>query len=741
VTLSALVLLTSLVAGGDTLSGRVMDRDGHAVEGATLVVVELHRVAISRTDGRFRFADIPAGRYTLTVRGLGFAPLARQVTVSGSTTLDLTMNRTSVWVEPVTVTATRAPLDILSSPLPTAALSEDRLRRAQSVSLAHALTELPGINALTTGQQIGKPVIRGLAGPRVLVLEDGSRLEDYSWSDEDGPSVDARLAQRVEVIRGPVSVLYGSDALGGVVNVIPAELPDANGGPSATHTGFEISGASNNAELEGAARLEGASGSWGWRLFGIGRFASSLHTPLGELDNTGFSAISGEAAVGTRSARGSTTLRYTRYGGEFKLLEAEGPATGETGGPERKLSDDRVQLAGAYLLGSVRLETKAQWQRHSLIEVSDTGTSPGGAPLEGTAFDLLLNTLSFDMLAHHAVGARIRGTLGASGVYQTNDTRGRIPLVPDARTRSAAVFAFEEAGLGRVSVLAGGRVDLRRLTADANPTLGLSGETRDYTALSGTLGVVYRPRAAVALTANVGRAWRAPTLFELFSNGPHLGEARYEIGDAGLKPEAGTDLDVGVRWRGPHVRAELAGYRNAIGRFIYITPTDSFVHVTPADSLRVYRYQQANARLVGAEAAVELEVASPVTLHARADAVRGTNRATGDPLPLVPPARAAFGAELHHSGGDSWVNRAYAGAEIEVATRQTRLNPLDIPTGGYTLLNLSAGFERPLAGRACHVDLAVRNATNVSYRSFLSRYKEFALDPGRNVVLRISLGE
>ena len=740
-TLSALVLLTSLVAGGDTLSGRVMDRDGHAVEGATLVVVELHRVAISRTDGRFRFADIPAGRYTLTVRGLGFAPLARQVTVSGSTTLDLTMNRTSVWVEPVTVTATRAPLDILSSPLPTAALSEDRLRRAQSVSLAHALTELPGINALTTGQQIGKPVIRGLAGPRVLVLEDGSRLEDYSWSDEDGPSVDARLAQRVEVIRGPVSVLYGSDALGGVVNVIPAELPDANGGPSATHTGFEISGASNNAELEGAARLEGASGSWGWRLFGIGRFASSLHTPLGELDNTGFSAISGEAAVGTRSARGSTTLRYTRYGGEFKLLEAEGPATGETGGPERKLSDDRVQLAGAYLLGSVRLETKAQWQRHSLIEVSDTGTSPGGAPLEGTAFDLLLNTLSFDMLAHHAVGARIRGTLGASGVYQTNDTRGRIPLVPDARTRSAAVFAFEEAGLGRVSVLAGGRVDLRRLTADANPTLGLSGETRDYTALSGTLGVVYRPRAAVALTANVGRAWRAPTLFELFSNGPHLGEARYEIGDAGLKPEAGTDLDVGVRWRGPHVRAELAGYRNAIGRFIYITPTDSFVHVTPADSLRVYRYQQANARLVGAEAAVELEVASPVTLHARADAVRGTNRATGDPLPLVPPARAAFGAELHHSGGDSWVNRAYAGAEIEVATRQTRLNPLDIPTGGYTLLNLSAGFERPLAGRACHVDLAVRNATNVSYRSFLSRYKEFALDPGRNVVLRISLGE
>src|SRR6266702_6686562 len=340
----ALALLASLLAG-DTLSGRIADRDGRAVSGAAVVVVELHRVALTGTDGRFHFRDIPAGIYTLTVRSLGFAPLARRVTVSGSTTLDLTLERMSVWVEPVTVTATRAPLDVFSSPLPTEALSEDRLRRAQSVSLAHALAELPGINALSTGQQIGKPVIRGLAGPRVLVLEDGSRLEDYSWSDEDGPSVDARLAQRVEVIRGPASVLYGSDALGGVVNVIPEELPDANRGPATVRTAFELSGASNNAELGAAARVEGASGTWGWRLFGIGRHATDLRTPAGELDNTGFGALSGEAALGFHGGSGGTTLRYTRYGGEFKLLEAEGaPAGGTEAGPERKLSDDRVQL-------------------------------------------------------------------------------------------------------------------------------------------------------------------------------------------------------------------------------------------------------------------------------------------------------------------------------------------------------------------------------------------------------------
>ena len=733
-------ILTVALSAGDTLSGRVADSDGKPVSGATVVVIELHRVALTRADGGFRFADMPAGRYTVTVRGPGFAPLARAVTVAGPTTLVVTLQRTSVWVEPVTVTATRAPLDAGASPLPTDALSEDRLRREQSVSLAQSLAELPGVNALTTGQQIGKPVLRGLTGPRVLVLEDGSRLEDYSWSDEDGPSVDARLAQRVEVIRGPASVLYGSDALGGVVNVIPEELPDANQGPKILSGGFEVSGASNNAELEGAARVEGASGAWGWRLFGIGRLAGSLHTPAGELDNTGFSALSGEAAVGTRGAHGSTTLRYTRSGGEFKLLEAEGPASGEAGGPERKLADDRVQLAGEYLVGGVRLETKAQWQRHWLSEVSDTGTGAGGQPLEGTTFDLLLNTATLDILAHHAAGARLRGTVGLSGVYQVNDTRGPIPLVPDAHVRSGALFVFEEAALGRIGLLAGARVDVRRLTADSNATLRLSSQTRDYTALSGNVGVVYRPAAAVALTANLGRAWRAPTLFELFSNGPHLGEARYEIGDPRLKAEVGTNVDVGVRWQGSRVRAELAAYRNAIGRFMYITPTDSFVSTTSTDSLRVYRYEQADAVLLGGEAGVEAELTAALTLRARADAVRGTNQATGEPLPLVPPARAALGAELHRAAL-GWVDRAYAGAEVEVATRQTRLNPLDVATAAYTVLNLSGGFVRPMLGRVGRVDLTIRNATNVSYRSFLSRYKEFALDPGRNVVVRISLGE
>src|SRR6185436_7704655 len=206
-----------------------------------------------------------------------------------------------------------------ASPLAVSNLSQDHLRRTTTISIAHALEALPGVQSLTTGGEIGKPVIRGLSGARVLVLDGGHRLEDYSWSDEDGPSIDARFAERVEVIRGPASLLYGSDAIGGVVNMIPADVPD---GPSHGGGSWEAYGASNNHEFGTALRLFGASQSVGWRLGVIGRKSEALSTPRGELENTGFAALNGEGAIGSHGSWGKGTLRVAHYGGEFRLLEA-----------------------------------------------------------------------------------------------------------------------------------------------------------------------------------------------------------------------------------------------------------------------------------------------------------------------------------------------------------------------------------------------------------------------------------
>ncbi len=745
VILAAACLLTAprsaraaAILAGDTLRGRITTVAGAPIQGVAVQLPELDRNTQSGADGTFLLADVPPGRHTVVFRRPGFAPVVQSVQLARTTELDVVLKETPFQLEPVVVTGTRTPVQPLLSVLPTATLSEDQLRRHQSVSLAHMLESIPGVHTLSTGMEIGKPVIRGLTGASVLVAENGSRLEDYSWSDEDGPALDARMADRVEVVRGPASILYGSDALGGVVNVIPAPLPDALGRAPFTRGSVEAYGASNNHEFGGVLKLEGAANGFGWRAVAIGRGAEALRTPLGELDNTGFMALNGELLGGFRGSRGNATLRYSRYGGEFKLLEANGPppgaVPGQDQGPERKTSDDRVQLAGNLLLGGLRLETRAQWQRHWLQEVADEPTTPGATVVPGqetTQFDLLLNTVTLDVLAHHHLGPAIQGTVGASGEFQDNNTRGPIPLVPNARHSSLGFYALERATSGPVSIVGGLRVDGQRMTADSNAMLGNAPRTLDWRAVSAEIGTVYEPVRGLAFQANLGRGWRTPTLFELFSAGPEIGEARYEIGSPALKTETAINIDGGVRLETSRLRASVQLYRNFIIDYIYLAPTNQFI-----DSLRVYRHEQADALLRGIEASLEVQPVTDLTLRTRFDAVLADNEVTGEYLPLTPPPRGT--AQIEYQTTElSWVRRLYVSVSGEKDWTQTRLNAFDVPTDGYELLNFAGGLEKGLGGHALRVDVSVHNATNVSYKDFLSRYKEFALNPGRNILLRV----
>ncbi len=722
----------------DTLRGRVTTAAGNPVQDVEVLLPELDRSARTGPDGGFMITNLPPGEHTVVLRRPGYGPVVQLLKLAGSTQLDFVLRETAFELEPVVVTGMRAPVTPLLSVMPTATLSEDRVRREQSVSLAHTLEAVAGVRTLSTGGEIGKPVIRGLSGSRVLVAEDGSRLEDYSWSDEDGPSVDARLADRVEVVRGPASVLYGSDALGGVVNVIPDPLPDALGRAPFTNGTFEAYGASNNHEFGGVLKLEGARQAFGWRATAIGRKSEALHTPAAELENTGFGSLDGELSAGLRGAWGGATVRYTRYGGEFKLLEAGGPPPGvpegQEAGPERKLSDDRVQVSGNILAGSLRLETKAQWQRHWLQEVSDEQIPGGPAPVPGqetVQFDLLLNTMTLDVLVHHALGPSVRGTVGAAGTFQDNDTRGPVPVVPDARTGSLALFGLERAAIGYLTLVAGARVDGRRLTADANADVGNPAARLAWGAASGDLGAVVAPVPGLALTVNAGRGWRAPTLFELFSSGPRIGEARYEIGRSDLNRESSLNFDLGARWERGRLRAEVEAYHNTINDYIYLTPTGDTI-----SGLRVYRHEQADAVLRGIEASAEVQPVTDLTLRARFDAVEGANQLTREPLPLMPPPRG--GLEIEYQSTEiRWATRLHLNVEGETFWTQHRLSSFDLATDGYRLLHFGAGIEKRIASRPMRLDVRVRNAGNVSYRDFLSRYKEFALSPGRNIVVRL----
>jgi len=724
--LLTILLIATIADAQVTLTGHVTDSEQRPIPDAVVAILEQDVKAVTDSSGAFTVTDLLPGTYTISIHRTGFAPETRTETIDTGTVLDVTLHPTPFAMEPVVVVATREPISPGSSPLPTSTLSGDQLRRNHTVSLAHSLEELPGLRALTTGAQVGKPVIRGMTGPRVLVLENEHRLEDYSWSDEDGPSVDARLAERLEVVRGPASLLYGSDALGGAVNAIPRALPDPRE-TGITRFGIELYGASNNREFGTALLAEGAHKPIGWRLFLVGRAAEDLNTPDGKLENTGFSAVNGEAVVGTRDDKGDVQLRYARYGGEFKLLEAEGPANAEEEeGPERKAADNRIQLTAKRLIGGLRWEFHGQWQGHSLIEMADAP----GTHTESEQFNLQLLTFSGDLLTHFGKG----GTVGISGMYQTNDSKGPIPLVPDANTSAGGLFVIEQVHTGNWDLSGGLRGDIHHIKADPNPDLAFTGDTQDASAISANVGAVYHLTQAWSLRGNVGNAWRAPTLLERYANGPRLSEARFEIGTNDLDNEKGVTFDAGLHLEASRVHGEISAFASKYTDFIYLTPTGQ-----TQDSLAVYRYEQADATLLGGEAALEVEAVGPLMLHGRVDYVRGDNDDLDEPLPLIPPLRGFVGGDLRFSKL-SWANAFELGAETELVDQQDRLSAFDTATDSYTLFHAHATLNRDFFGRDFRIDLTGRNLGDTSYRDFMSRYKGFALDQGRNVILRISTG-
>ena len=212
------------------IAGRVTDTTGVVLADVRVQIVELSRSGVTGADGRYAFASVPPGTYTLSFAHIGFAPQMRHATLGDAdVSLDVALTPSAVELSAVQVTATPIPTDPLNSPQPTAVLDAADLRTAQAPSLGETLGGLAGVHSLSTGVGIGKPVIRGLTSNRVLVLENGLRLETQQWGDEHSPNIETADADRIEVIRGPASVLYGSDALGGVINVIPKDLPDAIG--------------------------------------------------------------------------------------------------------------------------------------------------------------------------------------------------------------------------------------------------------------------------------------------------------------------------------------------------------------------------------------------------------------------------------------------------------------------------------------------------------------------------------
>ncbi|HEX5831820.1 MAG TPA: TonB-dependent receptor, partial [Gemmatimonadaceae bacterium] len=605
---------------------------------------------------------------------------------------------------------------------------------------AQTLAGEPGLANRYNGPAASMPVVRGLTGERIVVLQDGERTGDLAATSADhGLTMDPIAAQRVEVVRGPGSLLYGPSAIGGVVNVISNDVPtEVPGGVEGW-----VGGQAESVNPGGAASA-GVTLPLGERFAatvrGSFRDIDDVRTGAGRLPNTSARNWNGLASLGFVTTRGGVGVGYRTFDFNYGVPSAP---DAEEGGIRIDGRRHEALLRGSLntdwaAVPFVKVDGTAQWYEHDEIE-------PGGEV--GTTFELTTQTLN---ATAKTVLGRLTGAFGAQGLFRDYAATGEEAFTPGARSDNVGLFLFQELPLRggdddeheheHVEVPAlqvGARYDhyrIRSLSSADDPARFGPGRTRSFDAGSGSLGVNVPVGAGVSVAASVARAFRAPTVEELFADGFHAAVGTFDVGNPDLDAEVSTGVDGVLRVQRTRGSAQVSAYFNRVGDFIAAVPVGTAV-VDGTEVVPLVNYVQRDADLYGVEGQGELEVMSNLVVGVSGDVVRGRFRDAG-PLPFIPAARV--GASLRWDDG-----RFTAGTRVQHAFEQTRVtNPdasdpdaVDIPTDAYTLLDLDVGYTLVQGARAHTLVLRLDNAFDEEFRDATSRIKRFAPNPGRNVSL------
>jgi iron complex outermembrane receptor protein len=646
------------------------------------------------------------------VTAKGFVPTRADVTAAGtSVTLDVAVDPELHYTEVVSVAPdARSQFD---SYQPTAVLAGQDLLKQLETTVGATLGTQPGVAERSMGPGPSRPVIRGLDGDRVLILEDGQRLGDLSSQSSDhGVPIDPAGASRIEVVRGPATLLYGSNAIGGLVNVINDTIPTAPVNGAHGGATFDLGTAANEA-------VGGGNVTWGNNRFavhasGSGQRTGDVDTPEGEIENSqsrgGFATV-GAAWTGQHSYfGGSYGYDNTKYG--IPVVEE-----GETQLTPRRQS--MALRAGADGLNGPFTSYRALFgyrhYRHDELDGEEVVTE-----FENNTTDLNVQ------LKHKPLG-RLTGTIGGSFLTRAFSSVGEEALSPPVDEQATALFVYEELAWSHLTVQFGGRVNW----ASFSPEESLP--DRDFTDGSGSVGLVFRPAAAndkLSFAVSLAHAARNPALEELYFFGPHVGNFAFEIGNPDLSSETALGFDASMRWRHRRFSGELTYFHNNIDNYIFRNPLteEEFAERFPdedSDGLQPVEFTARDSVLQGVEAHADIELGGGLFAEAGFDLVHGELKDTGEPLPRIPPTRFIGGLRYQR-------NAFQAGGEVVAAAKQDRTYGAETPTDGYTLLKLYGAYSFTSGGVVQTLSARLDNATNELYRNHLSFIKDLVPEMGRN---------
>jgi len=719
------------------VSGKISDEaTGQILQGASIYFPELKKGVVSNDKGIYQI-NVKPGNYIIEVSFIGYSLQTISLSIPTNLEKDFFLNHAVLENTNVTVTSFLRTTSSKKTPTPISIIKKEDFFKGVSTNLIDALSKTPGVTQLSTGPAISKPIIRGLGYNRVVVLNDGVKQEGQQWGDEHGIEIDEYNVARTEVLKVPASIIYGSEALSGVIN-ITSNVPVAEG----ALRGNVFSNYQSNNNLQGYHfDIAGNKNGLVWGLNASSKKASDYKNKYdGYVYNSKFSELNGGGFVGIEKDWGYSHFIVNKFSQKLgmiegtrnelgKFLKEDLPATDADFNsttpniPYQYIQHTKYILDNSINWGTGKLKANMAYQRNQRQEFGNI-EMPSEKSLY---FDLGTLNYSFQYLLPET--NNWKHTIGVNGLQQNNKNKGVETLIPEYKSVEVGLFFYTQKHIDKFNFSGGARIDKKGIE--------FNGLQKNYGDIAGSLGMTYEATNDLIFKFNIARGYRAPNLSELGSNGAHEGTNRYEYGNTNLESEKSLQFDAGMEWSNEHISFTGNAFYNNVTNYIFYEKLigtrggDSIINKEGKDYF-AFAYNQQDAKLIGAEFNLDIHPHPLDGLHIEntVSIVNGTFKkalAGSINLPSIPSMRwiTELRYELPKNSGN--LKNSYASLQLDNVAAQN--NPFtgyntETKTPGYTLINVGAGTQVTNKGKQLFsISLVAQNLTDIAYQSHLSRLK------------------
>ncbi|MDL5511804.1 TonB-dependent receptor [Arenibacter sp. M-2] len=751
--LSMLCILTYITANSqNTLSGKIINTENQeGLEQVTIYFPQMEKGGVTNNDGEYKIGSLPTGTYKIVASYIGFLTFSDNITIEkGSNTLDISLVPSAIEMEEVIVSTPFHKLQ-RENVMKVEFAKLATLKSQGAPTLVEGIGAIPGVDVVSTGVGIGKPVIRGLTSNRVLVYTQGIRLENQQFGAEHGLGVNEAGIESVEVIKGPASLLYGSDAMGGVLYLNPEKFAV----PNSTEGDINFNYNTNTQGISSGAGIRASGDRFKYLL----RLATNNHVDyLGgdgnRVTNSRFNEKDLKAGLGYQATSFKSEIRYNYNRSNLGIPEEVGlQTTSRTPDlPYQKLDNHILSSNSKLFFNNSNLDitlgyignNRKEFEDHHHEEEEEgheEHEEHEEEGEEGAALDMKLNTFNYNLQYHLPKSGKFETVVGVQGIYQTNENFGEEILIPDATTQDIGFLGTTHFHLDQNNDFQVGlRYDHRQIDGKA---YGISGAEdyiaplkRNFNSFNGAFG--YKNNISEQLTAriNVATGFRAPNLAELTSYGTHEGTNRFEIGNSDLKNEQNLQIDLALEFQNEHYEFFLNGFHNSIKDYIYIAPSGTLMDETP-----VFNYLQQDAILYGGEIGFHLHPHPYDWLHIESSyqTVFGELQ-TSEALPLIPANKLTNTFRVEFNNAKGWWLRSNAFVSLNTTFKHGKVSTFETVTPGYSLLNAGLGGDIQFLKKSMNITLSANNLLDKKYIAHLSRLKsDEILNMGRSVVVGLNI--